>query len=159
MDRSPHDVATAYHEAGHAVVALALGRPVQRVSILPNHLRLGHCELGKGMSRPSQDVLEREILILLGGPAAEARHTGEYDWDAADRDLRTVRSLTEMRAVTQRQVERLERRMLDKVEHLLDRPGVWSAIQRVADELLGSTTISGRAVRHLFELATAEADR
>ena len=30
-----HDEATAYHEAGHAVVALALDRPVHRVSVLP----------------------------------------------------------------------------------------------------------------------------
>ena len=27
--------ATAYHEAGHAVIALVLGRSVQRVSVLP----------------------------------------------------------------------------------------------------------------------------
>ncbi len=28
--------ATAYHEAGHAVVALALGRPVDRLTIVPD---------------------------------------------------------------------------------------------------------------------------
>lgn len=159
LDRSPHDIATAYHEAGHAVLALVLGRPVQRVSILPNHLRLGQCELKKGASRPSQDVLEREVLILLGGPAAEARYTGRYDWDAGERDLRAVRSLTAMRAASQRQVERLERRMLDKTEHLLDQPGVWTATQRIAEELLHSTTISGRAARHLFDTAIAQAER
>jgi len=159
MERSPHDIATAYHEAGHAVVALVLGRPVHRVSILPNHLRLGQCELRKGAARPSPDVLERDVLILLGGPAAEARYTGRYDWDAADCDLRAMRSLTEMRAASQRQVERLERRMLDKAEHLLDRPGVWGATQRIAEELLRCTTISGRAARHFFEVAIAQAER
>ena len=151
MTFSPIEIATAYHEAGHAVMALALGRPVQRVSVQPNRLRLGHCELKKGSFRPSKDVLETEILILLGGLAAEARHTGRYGWSGAAQDLCGVRSLARMRAASERQVERLERRMLTKAEHILNQPGMWSATERIADELLRSTTISGRAARHLFE--------
>ena len=87
MEESIYDAATAYHEAGHAVVALALGRPVQRVSVLPDRVRLGHCEFKKGKFRPSEDWLEREILIALGGIAAEARFTGDYAWGGAARDL------------------------------------------------------------------------
>jgi ATP-dependent Zn protease len=153
MPFSPIEVATAYHEAGHAVMALALGRPVQRVSVQPNQLRLGHCEIKKGTFRPSKDILETEILILLGGLAAEARHTGRYSWSGAAHDLSGVRTLARMRAASERQVERLERRMLDKAEHILSQPGVWSAAKRIADELLRCTTISGRAARHLFEQA------
>jgi plasmid stabilization system protein ParE len=158
MSFTPEEIATAYHEAGHAVMALALGRHVQRVSVLPNPQRLGHCEFKKGAFRPTKDALEAEVLILLGGLAAEARQTGEYGWEAASRDLRGVRELTELRAVTPRQVERLERRLLDKTEHLLDQPGVWSAVERIADELLRCTTLSGRAARHHFEEAAAQAD-
>lgn len=154
MIPSAEEIATAYHEAGHAVVALALGRPVQRVSIKPGERRLGHCEIRKGTFRPVRDALETEILILLGGPAAEARHSGQYGWESATLDLRGVRSLSQMRAASQKQVERLERRLLDKTEHLLDQPGIWDAVERIADELLRNTTISGRAARHLFELAT-----
>lgn len=155
MSAAAGEVATAFHEAGHAVVALALGRPVQRVTIEPKQMRLGRCELKKGRFKPSQDILETEILILLGGPAAEARHTGRYDWGGASQDLRDVRSMTLRRAASERQVERLERRMLDKAEHLLDQPGIWLAVQRIADELLRCTTISGRAARHLFDEAVA----
>ena len=72
-------------------------------------------------------------------------------------DLRDVRSLTQMRAGGQRQVERLERRMLDKAEYILDQPGVWLAAERIAAELLLHTTISGRAARHLFDQAAGEA--
>ena len=44
--------ATAYHEAGHAVMAMILGRAVQKVTIVPgqSHLgaqRLGACHLQK----------------------------------------------------------------------------------------------------------------
>ena len=57
-DTPPHDPATAYHEAGHAVVSLILGRPVHRVSVLPNRERLGQCEFRKGVTRPSEDFCQ-----------------------------------------------------------------------------------------------------
>ncbi|MBC7853580.1 MAG: cell division protein FtsH [Pirellulaceae bacterium] len=154
---TPNEIATAYHEAGHAVMALVLGRNVQRVSVQDNQLRLGHCEIKKGRFRPIKDGLETEILILLGGLAAETRQMGNYDSAGAAQDLRGVRSLTQLRAAGRRQVERLERRMLDKAEYILDQPGVWLAAQRIADELLRHTTLSGRAARHLFDQAAAQA--
>lgn len=159
MSAEPHILAVAYHEAGHAVIALALGRPVQRVSIQPNQLRQGQCELKKGTFRSSHDPLETEILILLGGLAAEARQTGEYGRGGAATDLRGVQALLQSRAGSPRQVARLERRMLDKVEHLLDQPGAWLAVERIAAELVRSTTMSGRAARHLFDEAVVAAER
>jgi ATP-dependent Zn protease len=146
----PPDSATAYHEAGHAVLALALGRPVHGVSALPNRDRLGVCEFRKGVFRPSEDWVEREMLIALGGIAAEAIHTGTYAWEQADRDLQYVRGLAEQRA-GRRQVERLERRMLAKAEHLLAKPANWQAVELIAAELLKQGEISGRAARHLFD--------
>src|ERR1700721_1146233 len=94
----PFDQATAYHEAGHAGLALFLGQPVQRVSIRPDRGRLGVCGFGRGVFRPSEDWLEREILIALAGIAAEARFTGNYAWDGAARDQQHVRKLSEQRA-------------------------------------------------------------
>src|SRR5688572_7638371 len=123
-------------------MALALGRNVQRVSVQDNSLKLGHCEIKKGRFRPIKDAVEAEILILLGGLAAETRQFGHYDSGGAAQDLRGVRSLTQTRGGSQRQVERLERRMLDKAEYILDQPGVWLAAQRIAAELLRHTTIS-----------------
>ena len=144
---------TAYHEAGHAVIALYLGRPIQRVSIQPGHLRLGECQIQRGSFKPSKDQLETEILILLSGAAAEARYVGRYDWGGAIQDMRGVNRLVEMRAGGPRQIDRLKRRMLDKTEYLLDQPGVWAAIELVAKELLQHTIISGRAARHFFDQA------
>src|SRR5438105_11589292 len=130
MDPQPYDAATAYHEAGHAVVALALGRPVHQVSVLPDHRFLGLCQFGRGLYRPSADWLECEILIALGGIAAEARHTGHYDWDAAGHDQQYVHDLAVQRA-GERRAERLQRRMLAKAEHLLARPGHWQAVELI----------------------------
>jgi hypothetical protein len=161
MDESTRDMAdnraTAYHEAGHAVIALALGRDVQRVSILPNQLRLGQCQLKKGRAKPAHDPIEVEILILLGGVAAEACYTGKYAWAGAQQDMRAVRGMTSQRASGEKQVARLERRLLDKVEHLLADPVIWGAAELIAAELLRCTTISGRAARHLFDQAAAQA--
>jgi ATP-dependent Zn protease len=146
----PFDEATVYHEAGHAVVALALGRPIHRVSVLPDGQFLGVCRFGKGVFRPSEDWLEREILIALGGIAAEAIHTGRYAWDGAARDQLYVHGLAVQRA-GERQAERLERRMLAKAEHLLGQAGHWRAVELIAAELLQRGVISGRAARHLFD--------
>ena len=155
--RTAAEIATAYHEAGHAVMSLVLRRPVERVSIQANQLRLGHCELRKGVHGPLKDAIENEILILLGGVGAEARHTGDYAWEAASDDMRTIRRLLEARSDNARQVKRTQQRLLDKVEHLLDQPGVWTAVERVAAELLQNTSISGRAVRGCYEQAIRQA--
>ena len=149
MPETNHE-ATAYHEAGHAVIALALGRSIQRVSILPGREWLGRCEFRKERVRPTEDWLEREILIALAGLAAEARHTGQYAWDGAAQDLRTVRRLSVQRA-GERQAERLQRRLLAKVDHLLVQEENWQAVELIAVELLRCETLSGRAARHLFE--------
>ena len=150
----PYDEPTAYHEAGHAVVALALGRPVHQVSVLPNRERLGQCQLRKGTSRPSEDWVEREMLIALGGVAAEARYTGSYAWDSAGRDWQYVRGLAVKRA-GERRAERLVGRLLVKAEHFLAREGHWRAVELIAAELLRRGALSGRAARHLFEQGCA----
>jgi len=150
------DPRTAYHEAGHAVVALALGRPVHKVSILPNTERLGACEFRKGVQRPSEDWVETEILISLAGMVAEARLTGSYDTGGADRDLRYVRKLTLMRA-SDRAVDRLEKRMLAKTENLLGDDELWQAVESIAKELLIHGQISGRAARHFYDRAVKSA--
>ena len=155
MEQQPHDVLTAYHEAGHAVIALALGRTIHKVSVLPNRERLGECRFGKGSAKPTDDWVEREILIALGGPAAEARFTGTFANDEATQDLRFVRRLA-LERKSPRAVERYEQRMLDKVEYMLADEGTWKAVELIAAELLKHGTISGRAARHLYELATRE---
>ena len=155
MEQQPHDELTAYHEAGHAVIALALGRTIHKVSVLPNRERLGECRFGKGNARATDDWLEREILIALGGLAAEARHTGTYAPEEAKEDLRFVRRLA-LERKSDRAVERYEQRMLAKVEYMLADDGTWKAVELIAAELLKHGSISGRAARHLFERATKE---
>ena len=84
----------AYHEMGHALVALALPGtdPVHKVSIIPR----GIGALGYTIQRPTEDrflmtrdELERKIMVLLGGRAAEKLVFGHLSTGAAD-DLAKV---------------------------------------------------------------------
>jgi cell division protease FtsH len=81
--------AVAYHETGHALVALALAGTdrVHKVSIIPR----GIGALGYTIQRPTEDrylmtraELENKIAVLLGGRAAEKLVFGELSTGAAD---------------------------------------------------------------------------
>jgi cell division protease FtsH len=79
----------AYHELGHALVALTLPGvdPVHKVSIIPR----GVGALGYTLQRPIEDrflmtveELENKMTVLLGGRAAEQLVFGEISTGAAD---------------------------------------------------------------------------
>jgi cell division protease FtsH len=84
----------AYHEMGHALVALSLPGtdPVHKVSIIPR----GIGALGYTIQRPTEDrflmtreELENKMAVLLGGRAAEQLVFGHLSTGAAD-DLAKV---------------------------------------------------------------------
>ena len=79
----------AYHETGHALVALALPgvEVVQKISIIPR----GIGSLGYTIQRPTEDrylmtreELENKMAVLLGGRAAERLVFGKISTGAAD---------------------------------------------------------------------------
>ncbi len=150
-------IATAYHEAGHAVMAVSLGRTIQKATIVAAKLQTGGTRLGavrmQGRNKPTQDWLEDEALILFAGMVAEAHFTGSYCPRGAKSDLRAINHLLGTRAKTERQLEKLHRRLLDKTEHVLGDDVHQKAIQLVADQLLEHQTIKGRLVKHFFNQA------
>lgn len=154
MPTDPKLKATAYHEAGHAVLALLMGRPVQKVSIIPSQNRLGAVTIQKGRVKKSTDRLESEMLILLAGMAAEARVTGQYNLQGAGQDLAHVEKLALSRSPNSKQATKLIHKTLDKTNHLISQKTNWTAIKAIAKELLEHESISGRAARHHLDLAT-----
>lgn len=149
VDNDP--IRTAVHEAGHAVVAFVLGRPVHEVSIRPRGRFAGVCKFQKGKGRPTEDHIDREMQISLAGVAAEIRHLGKADARGAQTDLIRSMNLAVERSGSKERAERLVRRTIDRTLHLLDQPGHWSAVEVILAGLLQHETISGRAVRHAVE--------
>ena len=146
-------ILTAYHEAGHAVIAIMVGRTVNKVSIVPGGKRLGVCKMNKGRTKASQDALEADLLILLAGMAAEGRKSGRYNMQGASQDIRDAEKLALMRAGNANQAGKVLKRALDKVHHLFDQAATWNATKAIAQALLESQTISGREAEHHYRLA------
>ncbi len=155
---SDEDIATAYHEAGHAIVAVALGKPVAKLTIERNSMRLGQCQMSHRRGQPVKDELEVQLMILLGGVVAEARYTGEYNWDGARQDMIGIRRLSRVRAGSDAQAERLQQKMLSKTDHLLDQSGHWESVVAIVEELKKTKSLSGRAVQHVFDSIMARID-
>lgn len=143
-------------------MAVIVGRPILKVTIAPANMqtggiRLGACEIRKGRSKPTKDWLEDEVLIFFAGMVAESHFTQQYCELGAAQDLRVIRKLlSQTRATSQRQLEKVERRLLSKTEHLLAEEPHVKAIELVANELVEKTNISGRAVTHLFNQAVSQ---
>ena len=116
---------TARHEAGHVVMALLLGEPVERVWI--DQDGNGSCVLG----RP---VFDRDqLLILAAGPAAESFVDGvcaNNDWDV-------------MRVILQKHPNMNQDVLWWHHEAHTELDGWWNVIEAIADELV--------AKRELFE--------
>jgi len=113
----------AYHEMGHALVALALPGvdPVHKVSIIPR----GIGSLGYTIQRPTEDrflmtreELENKMAVSLGGRAAELIVFGHLSTGAAD-DLRRVTDIARSMVTRYGMSEKLGNVAYDRDSHTL----------------------------------------
>ena len=101
----------AYHEMGHALVAMSVpgADPVHKISIIPR----GVGALGYTIQRPTEDrflmtrdELENKMAVLLGGRAAEKIVFGHWSTGAAD-DLAKVTDIARSMVMRYGMVEKL----------------------------------------------------
>jgi cell division protease FtsH len=113
----------AYHEMGHALVALALPGvdPVHKVSIIPR----GIGSLGYTIQRPTEDrflmtreELEHKMAVSLGGRAAELIVFGHLSTGAAD-DLRRVTDIARSMVTRYGMSDKLGNVAYDRDRHTL----------------------------------------
>lgn len=135
----------AYHEMGHALVALALpgSDAVHKVSIIPR----GVGSLGYTIQRPTEDrflmtreELENKMAVLLGGRAAEKIVFGHLSTGAAD-DLGKVTDIA--RAMVTRYG------MSDKLGHV--------ALEKSQNPFLNPNPYAGYPQERDYGEATADA--
>jgi cell division protease FtsH len=135
----------AYHEMGHALVAMALPGvdPVHKVSIIPR----GMGALGYTIQRPiedrflmTRDELENKMAVLLGGRAAEWLVYTHLSTGAAD-------ELAKVTNIARAMVTRYG--MSKRLGHL--------ALEREPNSFLGNEAMLGLKPQHDYAESTATA--
>jgi len=160
--------ATAYHEAGHAVVALMGGdRVPKQATIVPAGDVLGSVSYAKWSSglRPDcyltpgrMQLVQARIDTLLAGVIAERRGTGRrHNWTGGTSDIDSATDLAAYLNGSDRQTELFLRwRRLcvrDKVElH-------WPEIERLAVTLLARGTLTSDEIRQIVIQQRSKADQ
>jgi hypothetical protein len=163
---------TAYHEAGHAVLAFLHGRGVVHVTIRENASiqASGLCELtavtatfqkaNNGDARAAgraQRIMQAELAIALGGPYAMAKHWPDYASEQIEADERNAddffnardiaRKLSILTTGDEKGAYRIFEATRERVWSLLSEPLNWSSVVAVADVLRARGRISGSELR------------
>ncbi len=163
----------AYHEAGHAVINLqkSLMPPLYKVSIIPRGQALGVTTLlpDEDQNIQSKDLLLEELVVLMGGRAAERVFYGATTNGAAG-DLDTARKIARRMIhewgmgerlyyePEQRDAEREINRLLqnaDREAHAIIERHRKNA-QKLAEALLVRETLTKAEVLELFEKLPGE---
>lgn len=155
---------SAYHEAGHAVVAYVLGQPVTDIATVLDPENLGRClyaelrDFDPDLPRPyggpqDEGVAERQILSYLAGPIAESTLTGEKDWrkTGGNGDIPRAVDLAMYLTGDIKRTEAYLKRLWLQTEELITDPGNWAAIEALAAELVEHHQIDEERARMILE--------
>jgi ATP-dependent Zn protease len=159
MSRQPDRarLLTAYHEAGHAVMAQLCGQRITEVEIVGDDDHLGTVRSLRFPEDPSPEAdphlptapVERRLLCTAAGMVAEAMVSGRRDWDESSEDLdAAVRLAMKVVDDCDRVIPFLEL-VRDHTEELLRRN--WPAVSTLAEALMEHRRLTGEQVRRLLE--------
>ncbi|MEM9943805.1 MAG: M50 family metallopeptidase [Planctomycetota bacterium] len=148
---------TAYHEAGHAVIATMLGGKVIGVTVEPEEDGLyGNTEVAwkqNGVSRKTQ--LVREIQTLIAGPLTEAIYQGKDEyWEVTEESsgdwLKASQLVSELISGRATQ-SRILAQQVTEIYQVLNSEKCWNAIAALADELEAHETLDAEAAQEVLE--------
>lgn len=148
---------TAYHEAGHAVMAQLCGQQITRVEIVGDADHSGSVDSLRFPADPSSDggsvAIEDRLRCTLAGMVAEAMVSGRENWDEKSEDLDlAVRLAMQLVDDCEAVLPLLEDLRREIEEILRDQ---WPAVELLAIELLHKKALTGSEVRRLLaELLT-----
>jgi ATP-dependent Zn protease len=151
---------TAYHEAGHALMARLLGGRVRQVTIEPDHddgpEREGDTQvLWRRGAISEREFAKRSVQVCLAGPVAEMIYSGDpyhplfvvewaADWGEA------WEAAAALHPDERRRMAYLEQVSIDLYERLRsDR--LWPALASLADHLLAHETLEGEQVDEIID--------
>ena len=157
----------AYHEAGHAVIAVILGGEVLSLTLEPDDVetlpeRAGEVSIRwhhRGVSK--RELIQREVITCLAGPAAEMIYRGEevdpqsvaewrYDWEIAWQLSGLLIKAPQPRT-------QILEGLLAELCRMLQRDACWQAIAETADQLEAHETLDGDEVHQIVARWIGEA--
>lgn len=149
LERDDAEVVTAYHEAGHALLAVLQRGYLLEVTLDPEVDRDDLCEAKTTVRWPAamagSQRVQAELLVLLAGPASEMIYRGEPlhpgfvpqwadDWQNAWQLAKSIY------ADQHRRLRELER-MTAMMRKVLYHDQNWAAVAAIADQLLAHRTL------------------
>ncbi|MEQ8790458.1 MAG: hypothetical protein RIC55_29450 [Pirellulaceae bacterium] len=150
---------TAYHEAGHAFMALYVGARVRMVTIEPARddgpERFGDTQVEWPLRRfTPREFHEKSVLVALAGPVAEMLHGGDpfhpglvAEWTA---DWQEAWSAAAPLFENQRRRLTYLEQQTARLHSLLDREDHWAALAAIVDNLLAHETLEGEQVEEIM---------
>jgi hypothetical protein len=148
----------AYHEAGHALMAVILGGTVTHVTIEPDDDdgpdREGDTQVlwhRAGISE--RDFAQMAVQVSMAGPVAEMIYTGDpyhpgfvAEWAGDWRDA--WEAAVPLHPGERQRLEYLERVSIQLYHRLKEDP-LWAALASLADHLLAHETLEGEQVEEI----------
>ncbi len=150
---------SAYHEAGHAFMAIYVGARVRSVTIEPDRDDGPERHADIQVAWPRQEFTDRElctrvVAVALAGPVAEMIYRGEpyhpgfvAEWAA---DWRMAWEAATLLVPDQRQRLLYLEQTAGGLYRLLDREDHWAAVAAVVDNLLAHETLEGEEVEEII---------
>jgi len=149
---------TAYHEAGHAVVANHEGVAVKRVTIEPDGETLGSVIHGKLLnesvtwdtSKKMRWRMEKLVMVCLAGYAAEKKFNPRTRREGSDGDFHAAVNAIGYFVGSNREIELYFELLGLWTKGILDNELVWRQVEVLAEELVNRKTLKGKGVRQVL---------
>ena len=152
---------TAYHEAGHAAAFIFLDLKFKIVSIEPKNESLGRVT-GRVLSKRTlkalefattvinKDKIEKDLIIDIAGPIAEAKFKGRFNHLAASADYHKISDFLFRIFENQQLITAYYNYIFLLAKNIIDRRDTWNYIETLARTLIEKRTMTYNECMQLY---------
>lgn len=149
---------TAYHEAGHALMAALLGGHVRQMTIDPDNddgpLRTGDTQVVWRRGLSEKEFALKAVQVSLAGPVAEMLYSGDpyhpgmvAEWSGDWRDA--WEQASQFHPEARARMDFLEQISI-QLYHQLNGDDLWPALAALADNLLAHETLDREQITEVL---------